>query len=680
VVLSTSLDAALSKSLSWLRPQRKAQPAVIGCRKRRRSTDRPMTILPPTPDSSRRRGYLLFRVAFGALLYGPAFLLQVAFFDLAMVVGQVITTGRTGGRFQLALGLLIVLVAMGLAEATFKLYKRVWAVAGLSDAIALALAVIEAAALVTLAEALIPPAFRPFPIAIPVLVAPIALSVIGAFRLLPRLRLRRSLGENRLLVVVPDSSAYGMVKSLVQNSNPLWSPIAIVTGRPLDARRIVMGIPVVGDTTDLAHWIAVTHADGVAFVLGDMVQADFRRLLSVCLTLEKPIFIIPAAEEWLRSTGSNRIRQLTADDVVARSPQEMDLGSAAGVIADRTVLVTGAAGSVGSELCRILVTLKPRRLVLVDNNESGLFDIAAQLRVISQVDLREALVSITDREPLLTVFADERPDFVFHAAAYKHVPMLESHPEQAVLVNVSGTRNVLRCAEAVATGQLILISTDKAAASQSVMGCTKRLCELMVLSHRGTTQCRAVRFGNVVGSRGSVTPTFERQIQRGGPVTITHPDMTRYMMTSRQAASLVISTVSLPSGHLYMLDMGEPIKILDLANALIRSRGLRPGKDIEVVFTGLRHGERLAEDLLGPGEGWRSTALASIREVVTPIPETADDLEWTIQRLIELTRDQRSSEVLRVLKQSVWPRRTEAVDEPQISRPNRASTEQEAPS
>jgi FlaA1/EpsC-like NDP-sugar epimerase len=488
--------------------------------------------------------------------------------------------------------------------------------------------------------------------------------------------LRRSIGENRLLVVVPDSSGYGMVKSLVQNSSALWSPIAIVTGTPDDARRTVMGIPVVGDTRSLAHWIQVTHADGVAFVPGNMAQADFRTLLSVCLKLEKPIFIIPTAEEWLRSAGSSRIRMLTADDVVARSTEALDLDGAALAIADRTVLVTGAAGSIGSELCKILVTLKPRRLVLVDNNESGLFDIAAELRGLANVDLREALVSIADREPLITLFGDERPDFVFHAAAYKHVPMLESHPEQAVLVNVLGTRNVLACAEAASVAQFILISTDKAASTQSVMGCTKRLCELMVLSHHGTMQCRAVRFGNVVGSRGSVMTIFERQIQQGGPITITDPEMTRYMMTSRQAASLVINTVSLPAGRLYMLDMGEPVKILDLANALIRSRGLRPGKDIEVVFTGLRQGERLAEDLLGPGEGWRSTAHASIREVVTPMPEKADDLEWTIQRLTELAVGQRSSELARALKHSVWARPIPAVEEPVVPQSKRVSADE----
>jgi len=609
----------------------------------------------PTPADRPRQSASAWLVV-GAARYGPAFIAQVAILYLALVIGQVIATGRTGDRFQLELGLVIATLAMGAAEATFRLYKRVWAVAGLSDAVALALAVVEACALVVLAEALIPGEWRPFPIAIPVLVAPIVLSVLGGLRLMPRLLLRRSIAENRLLVVIPDSSAYVTVKSLVQNSSTLWSPIGIVTAKPVDARQTVMGIPIVGDTRDLAHWIQVTNADGVALIPGEMVQAEFRSLLSICLKLEKPVFIVPSAEEWLRSVGSSRIRMLTADDLVARSSQELDLEEAATLIADRTVLVTGAAGSIGSELCRILVTLKPRKLVLVDNNESGLFDTAAELRNLSTVDLREALVSVTERDALLNIFVDERPELVFHAAAYKHVPMLESHPEQAVSVNVIGTRNLLTCAEAVSATQFVLISTDKAASTQSVMGCTKRLCELMVLSHQGTMGCRAVRFGNVVGSRGSVMPIFERQIQQGGPITITDPEMTRYMMTSRQAASLVISTVSLPAGRLYMLDMGEPVKILDMAKALIRARGLRPGKDIEIAFTGRRHGERLSEDLLGPGESWRSTANSSVREIVTPMPANADDLDWTLNRLTELSKEQRSSELARVLKTSVWTR------------------------
>jgi FlaA1/EpsC-like NDP-sugar epimerase len=502
-----------------------------------------------------------------------------------------------------------------------------------------------------------------------VLAAPLVLSLIAGYRFFPRLRLHRSIGENRLLIVVPDGTAYNTVKTMVQSPNALWSAIAIVTAKPNEIRRTVMGLPVVGDTNNLAHWINVTHADGVAFISGDMPQADFRSQISTCLALEKPIFVIPPASEWLGAPGASRLRQLTADDLLSRPNLDLDFEAVAQTISDQVVLVTGAAGSVGSELCKILVSLQPRRLVLVDNNESGLFDIAEELRLISKVDIREGLVSVTDREQLLTVFTDERPDLVFHAAAYKHVPMLEIHPEQAVMVNVMGTRNALWCAEAVGTRQFVLISTDKAASGHSVMGCTKRLCELMVLGHAGSLQCWAVRFGNVVGSRGSVIPIFERQIHRGGPVTITHPDMTRYMMTSRQAASLVVSTVLLPAGHLYMLDMGDPVRILDLANALIRSRGLRPGKDIEVVFTGVRHGERLAETLLGQGEGLRPTALQSVNEVVTPIASHAvEDLNWTIERLYELATERKTTELTRVLKQAVWPAMAGPTEEPTISR------------
>jgi FlaA1/EpsC-like NDP-sugar epimerase len=587
----------------------------------------------------------------------------LATFYLVLVTAQVLITNQAARTHQLVFGLVIVAAALSTAELHFRLYRRVWAVAGLSDAIALGLAVVEATALVTLANVLIPPRWRPFPSVVPVLAAPIVLSLIATFRFLPRLRLRRSVGENRLLVVVPDRSAYGTVKALVQSSNTLWSAIAIVTAKPNEARRTVMGLPVVGDTNNLEHWIKVTHADGVAFIPGDMAQSDFRMLISTCLGLEKPVFVIPNPDELFRSPGLARLRQLSADDLVTQSPRELRVESAADLITNKTVMVTGAAGSVGSELCRTLATLAPNRIVLVDNNESGLFDLAAQLRSAFNVDVRECLVSIADRELLLTVFTNERPEIVFHAAAYKHVPMLESHPEQAVMVNVMGTRNALWCAEAVSTRDFILISTDKAASTDSVMGCTKRLCELMVLGHAGSMHCRAVRFGNVVGSRGSVIPIFERQIQEGGPVTITHPEMTRYMMTSRQAAALVIATVLLPPGHLYMLDMGEPISILDLANALIRARGLRPGTDIEVVFTGLRNGERLSENLLGPGEGWRPTNLAGINEVVTPMSARSDDLNWTLERLYELARDQKSTELTRALRQAVWPPAAGPLDE-----------------
>ncbi len=275
-----------------------------------------------------------------------------------------------------------------------------------------------------------------------------------------------------------------------------------------------------------------------------------------------------------------------------------------------------------------------------------------------------------DREHLLKVFIEERPELVFHAAAYKHVPMLETHPEQAVLTNVVGTHNVLRCATEVGVARFVLVSTDKAVARHSVMGCTKRICELMVVAQSGAMACWAVRFGNVVGSRGSVVPTFERQIQQGGPVTITHPDVSRYLMTIREAVALIISTLRFASPqHLYMLDMGEPIRIMDLAHDLIRARGLRPGVDIEIVSTGLRPGERLHEDLLSPEEGSRPTAHPAINEVVSPMRATAEDLEWTIERLTTLAAGDRTDELVRVLKRSVAPQQAAApTEEPTLRR------------
>jgi FlaA1/EpsC-like NDP-sugar epimerase len=243
---------------------------------------------------------------------------------------------------------------------------------------------------------------------------------------------------------------------------------------------------------------------------------------------------------------------------------------------------------------------------------------------------------------------------VFHCAAYKHVPMLESHPIQAVMTNVVGTWNTLRCAEATAVERFVLISTDKAVARHSVMGCTKRLCEEIVLGHQGSTVSWAVRFGNVVGSRGSVVPLFERQIESGGPVTITHPDVSRFMMTIREAVLLVVRTLAMgESGHLYMLDMGPPIKILDLANALIRSRGLRPGSDIEIVFSGLRPGELMSEELLASDEGVRPTLDPSILDVVAPYVPSGSDLAWTIERVRTLATEGRSDELVRTLKKAV---------------------------
>lgn len=562
--------------------------------------------------------------------------------------------------------LLMVAFAMGFGEARLRLYRRVWSVASLNDAFAIGLAVVEASLIVIIVNLLFPDGDRPLRVGAPALAAPAVVIAIGLIRLLPRLAKAPSRPTgNRLLVIIPDESAYATVKALIQQPNPDWTPVAVVTTGPADIGRTLLGVPVIGSTNNLKRWIKDTAVQGVAVVEGatsDRVHA--RNLFAECLAAELPVFIVPTADAWFPRPMGARLRQLSADDLVGRDEREIDLELAANEVRNRVVLVTGAAGSIGSVLCRLIAGMGPRRLVLVDINESGLFDLAEELRASGTLDLRESLVSIIDQDQLLAVFADERPEIVFHAAAYKHVPMLEAHPVQAVLANVVGTRNALRCAHAAGVKKFILISTDKAASKHSVMGCTKRLCEELVLAYRGPMSCWAVRFGNVVGSRGSVVPLFERQIEHGGPVTITHRDVSRYMMTIGEASSLVLSslTMSRPN-HLYMLDMGEPIKIYDLANDLIRSRGLRPDTDIKIVITGLRPGERLTEELLATEEGWRPTDHPAIREVISPKISKEEDLAWTVERLERLARERRSDELVRVLKTAVQGQ-AEAAEEP----------------
>jgi FlaA1/EpsC-like NDP-sugar epimerase len=606
----------------------------------------------------------------GALRHGPFFVAEVCVFWLVIVAVNSSGYGSPSSSESAwwpisSLGL--VAFAMAAGEARFHLYRRVWSMAGLNDAFAVGLAVIEASLIITIVNLLIPDGYRPLRLLAPVFAAPAVVIGVGLLRLLPRLLVSRRPTGNRLLVVIPGLSGYGTVKTLLQQHSPDWTPVGIVTTGAADVGQTLMGVPVLGNASQLRRWIKETEAQGVAFVQGlASDRGPMRGLYADALAAELPVFIVPAADEWFPSARGARLRQLSADDLVGRDERQIDLELAAGEVKGRVVLVTGAAGSIGSELCRLLAGMSPARLVLLDVNESGLFDLAEELRVSTALDLREALVSITDHDQLLTVFADERPEIVFHAAAYKHVPMLESHPIQAVLTNVIGTRNVLRCADAAGTKRLILISTDKAATIHSVMGCTKRLCEQLVLVYRGSMSCWAVRFGNVVGSRGSVVPLFERQIEHGGPVTITHQDVSRYMMTIREAASLVLSsiTMSKPS-HLYMLDMGEPIRIYDLANDLIRSRGMRPDIDIKVVFTGLRPGERMTEDLLAADEGWRPTVHPAIREVISPVVNKAQDLAWTVERLERLAREGKPDELARVLKMAVKAP-AEATEEPDV--------------
>ncbi len=345
---------------------------------------------------------------------------------------------------------------------------------------------------------------------------------------------------------------------------------------------------------------------------------------------------MPGVERWISSANTTEaLRDITLDDLLGREPVQVDYLACSQSVKDRVVLVTGAAGSIGAELSRQLATFQPLELHLLDNNESGLFDLAAELRGVShQTTIKLWPANIADGRKIEDVFNQVRPHLVYHAAAYKHVPMLESNPDEAFRANVLGTLNVATAARKFQTGTFVLISTDKAVRPTSIMGATKRIAELLVLAlsrHSERTRFVAVRFGNVMGSRGSAPLTFLKQIERGGPVTVTHPDMMRYFISIPEAVSLVIQAGTFGGrGNIYMLDMGQEINMLELAERMIRLRGLRPGDDIEVIFTGTRPGEKLREELVADFEMVEPTEHPKVMRLTA----SADVTEAEILRLI----------------------------------------------
>jgi FlaA1/EpsC-like NDP-sugar epimerase len=365
----------------------------------------------------------------------------------------------------------------------------------------------------------------------------------------------------------------------------------------------VARLPVLGGTADLRPVID-RHGIGLLIItIASASEEAIRRIMRLCKATGLPTKIVPPVDELAEGRlNLARLREVSIEDLLCREPVRLDLAEVAGVVAGRTVLVTGAGGSIGSELCRTLAPLRPGTLVLIDQAEAGLFhahwslaESFPYLRVVPQI------ADVCDAGRVDALLGEHRPSFIFHAAAHKHVPMMEWNPGEAVKNNVLGTRTVADLAAAHGVSWFVMISTDKAVNPTSVMGASKRVAELYVQAvarHSRGTRFMTVRFGNVLGSAGSVIPIFQRQIAGGGPVTVTHPEMRRYFMTIPEACQLVLKAAAMgKGGELFILDMGEPVKILDLARELIRLSGLTPGRDVKIRFTGLRPGEKLFEEL-----------------------------------------------------------------------------------
>ncbi len=557
----------------------------------------------------------------------------------------------------------IILVFLA-ANYALGMYHRIWRYATTREVVPMALAAGIATALVVAIDLTVP-GERQLPLGTVLLGGFFSLTAFLAVRYAPQL-LRSSLrtsgpGRQRVLIVGAGEAGQMLAGTLMGIGAADYEIVGFIDDAAGKQGLRLHGVRVLGGRGEIADVVRSRSVDLIAIAIINISGADFRDVLDICEATDAAIKVVPGLLSFVEgSRVGPALRDVTAEDLLGREQVAIDEQSCKATIAGRTVLVTGAAGSIGSELCSQILGLGPTRLLALDNNESGLFDLTMlALHPAPDVEVVPLIADATDERKVASIFETYRPAVVFHAAAYKHVPLMEAHPEEAVRVNVLGTRIVADAAERSGTERFVLVSTDKAVEPTSVMGATKRLAELIVLRRaESRTLFTAVRFGNVLRSRGSVVPTFESQIEAGGPVTVTHPDMTRYFMSISEAVKLIIQAGAFTQGgELFMLDMGEPIRIDDLARRLVRMRGLRPHVDIAIEYVGIRPGEKLSERLYGSDERTAKTSHPSVFRVDSPTGdvtvETLDGLIASLDhaepaeltgRLMALTNAQPASE------------------------------------
>lgn len=417
------------------------------------------------------------------------------------------------------------------------------------------------------------------------------------------------------IMIIGAGSAASMLINELKGYKPSGIKFkCIIDDDPSKKNTYISGVKVCGDRNHIIEAAEKYEIDTILFAIPSCGSKERSEILNICKETSCRLKIVPSVYQMIcreKSSISDKIRKVEIEDLLGREPISLDIDRVMNYVAGKTVLVTGGGGTIGSELCRQIAAHEPKRLIVFDVYENNAYDIQNELkRKYPKLDLVTLIGSVRDSKRLECMFNTYRPDIVYHAAAHKHVPLMEDSPNEAVKNNVFGTLKTARCADKYGAEKFVLISTDKAVNPTNIMGASKRICEMIIQAYnnRSETEFVAVRFGNVLGSNGSVIPLFKKQIEAGGPVTVTDPDIIRYFMTIPEAVTLVLQAgASAKGGEIFVLDMGKPMKILDLAENLIRLSGLVPYKDINIEFIGLRPGEKLYEEMLMDEEGIRET-------------------------------------------------------------------------
>jgi len=550
----------------------------------------------------------------------------------------------------------------------FGLYRRLWAYASTNELKLISAAVTVASGAVSALMIALFTArmFIGFPRFVLIIDWLLSLVCIGGFRFSLRLIAEsRAAGERPLpgaahsvLIIGAGDAGALVVREMQKNPQLGLRPMGYLDDDTSKQKHQIYGVPVVGRLADLNRVLTNRRVDEVIIAIPSAGGKIVRMVTDICRLKGVPFRTMPGLYELIGGKVSvNRLREVDITDLLRREPAQIQNELIGAALTGKRVLVTGAGGSIGRELCRQISRWSPGMLVLLGHGENSIFEATLELQEdFPTLPLQPVIADIRDLSRLEAVFENFRPQVVFHAAAHKHVPLMESNVEEAVTNNVIGTRNVVQAAAAAETERLVLISTDKAVRPANVMGATKRVAEMIVLdaAQRTGRAFSVVRFGNVLGSRGSVVPLFKRQIAHGGPVTVTHPDMKRYFMTIPEAVHLVLQTAAMgQGGEVFLLNMGQQVRILDLAEDLIRLSGLEPGKDIEVVFTGIRPGEKLSEDLWEANAQYQATDHPEIFRLAAEEANLPANLQQNVDELHHLAKESETTAILNLLDEII---------------------------